>query len=372
MKQLALASYLRRTANTALAARDLLSPSARMMSRPFAFHIEVNNYCNLKCTHCPRHSATADINSARWTEEMFDRIMPWMRWAGFVGLAGLGEPFLEKNLPRILRQIVDAGPAPAVITNGTMIRADVIEQIVGVGPMLINVSIDGATKDTFERIRVGADFDRIIDNMLALREAKERLGTVHPAIQINWAWTRSNLHEVEELARLAEQMGALAVRTQPVYTVDLPLAAREAVTNEEVDEALANLRRVLKPTIQLVNSPLNSTLAIAPLPIGGNGNAPANGRYFCPNIWRTIHLGTRGNVRVCCMGGFEDIGNIMEQPLDEIWNSEPMRRLRQSLLDGKPPQACRRCYLLKHHSRHEALDVLKEYREALHLHNLLR
>lgn len=372
MNRVSLRPYLRRLANTGLAVGDLLMPQGRTHSRPFSFHIEINDYCNLRCIHCPRHSPQAEINTGRWTEEMFDSLLPWMRYAGFVGIAGLGEPFLEKSLPRILKKIVNAGPAPSVITNGTLISREVIEQIVGVGPMLINVSIDGATRETFERIRAGGNFDRVIGNMMALREAKERAGTKHPGVQINWAWCKTNLGEYEELARIAEQIGALAIRTQPVYVEGLPQALPEAVTEAEVDLALANLRRVLNPAIQVVNSPINTPLIKQEPVEDGNGAGVSNESYFCPNIWRQILIGTHGNVRVCCMGAFQDIGNIQEQPLNEIWNGPFMVNLRKSLLAGQLPAPCRKCYLLKRHSTREAMAVLKEYREALRWHNLVR
>lgn len=365
-RRLSVRPYLSRMANAALAGRDLLSPGVKVLSRPYTYQIEVNNFCNLSCAHCPRRAEHAEINTGRWTMEMLERVMPWMSSAGFVGMAGLGEPFLVQQLPLMLRRIVEAGPAPSVTTNGTLIRGEALEQIVGVGPMLISVSLDGASPETYEPIRLGAKFDQFVENLVALKEAKARAGTRHPTVQLCWTWTHSNLHEAQALAKLAEQAGASMIRTHPIVVDDVPAVAAEAVTDEELAGAIQRLESVLSPAIRHVHVPVRTTESA--------GLASSNGvrrRYFCPNIWRTMHIGVEGNVRVCCMGAFEDLGNVRDEPLEAIWNAPAMVRLRQALLAGDPPEVCRRCYLLRPYSRQEAGRVLREYKESLYLHSLI-
>jgi radical SAM protein with 4Fe4S-binding SPASM domain len=293
--------------------------------------------------------------------------MPWVRYAGYVGIAGLGEPFLERCLPAVLRKIIAAGAAPSVITNGTLIDDRLIEELVDIGPMLLDVSIDGATKETFEAIRKGVNFEAIVNNILRLQEAKAKAGSQYPVVQINWVWLKSNLHEVNELAALAEKMGAVAIRTQPVFLKGLSNMEHEAVTDAEVEQANREVRAHLNPSIDLVNAPLNT------LQSGCSGNGAQDSKmFFCPNIWNTMQISPQGNVRVCCMGNFPDLGNIMEQSLEAIWNSPAMMSIRRAQMQGNPPDECRRCYLLQSHSGKAASRVLKQYRDILPLRNLLR
>ena len=84
-------------------------------------------------------------------------------------------------------------------------------------------------------------------------------------------------------------------------------------------------------------------------------------KTFCPLPW--IHLATRpnGDVRVCCTAnasgaGLDDdktIGlvkkdgvnmNLRDHTIEEVWNSEHMRRTRLQMLEGIIPASCRKCF----------------------------
>src|SRR6185503_11640009 len=88
-------------------------------------------------------------------------------------------------------------------TNGTYIRRLKREGLAVELPDVLQLSIDGATKESFEAIRKLGDFDKIIDNyraICALRtEGKTRRGTV---IRVLCALQRGNLHDYRAMYRL--------------------------------------------------------------------------------------------------------------------------------------------------------------------------
>ncbi|MCX7013398.1 MAG: radical SAM protein [Candidatus Sumerlaeota bacterium] len=350
-------AYCSRAANLALAAVDALAPRSRLRSRPFQFHIEYNDYCNLHCIHCPRENPDIPRSTGQWTLEMLERIRPWLPSAAFVGIAGLGEPFLSKTLPEFLERIIEAGPAPSIITNGTLLTPQRAERLVGLGPMIINVSIDGATRETFEQVRRGASFDEVVGNLAALREIKERRRSPFPLVQIFWCILKENLGEEERLAELARRAGVASVWIQPAYDYGVPAGRGVGlVSNEEAEQAVARLRAAAAPKgIPIVYTPLNA------LPWTDNGR----GRWFCPNLWKTLHFDPHGNMRVCCMGEFQLVGNVMEKPLDELWNAPAMVALRRAALRGAPPPPCRACYLLQRYTRRAAAAQIKPLWDTL-------
>jgi len=69
------------------------------------------------------------------------------------------------------------------------------------------------------------------------------------------------------------------------------------------------------------------------------------GNKVCLAPWLHMHSWPNGNVYPCCLTGMEDnIGNLHDKSLKEIWNDEPMRKLRRDFLDGKEPPSCVRCF----------------------------
>lgn len=61
-----------------------------------------------------------------------------------------------------------------------------------------------------------------------------------------------------------------------------------------------------------------------------------------------MHIWPAGKVYPCCLSHPDGIlGDTKTQSLEEIWNGEPMRRLRLNMLSDTPSNVCRRCYELE-------------------------
>jgi len=68
-------------------------------------------------------------------------------------------------------------------------------------------------------------------------------------------------------------------------------------------------------------------------------------KSFCVLPW--IHLNTwpNGNVYPCCLTDWrEDIGNMKDNTLEELWNVDTMKDIRKHMLEGKQHHSCRKCY----------------------------
>ena len=69
-------------------------------------------------------------------------------------------------------------------------------------------------------------------------------------------------------------------------------------------------------------------------------------KTFCIYPWTHIHAHPTGEAYPCCHAelGVGQVGNCREKSLEEIWNDQPMQKLRQDMLSETPNQACVRCY----------------------------
>jgi radical SAM protein with 4Fe4S-binding SPASM domain len=67
--------------------------------------------------------------------------------------------------------------------------------------------------------------------------------------------------------------------------------------------------------------------------------------HFCMIPWIHMHAFPDGRAYPCCMGEYNmPIGNLKEQTMKQVWNSEGMREMRVNMLKGKPSKECGRCY----------------------------
>lgn len=74
-------------------------------------------------------------------------------------------------------------------------------------------------------------------------------------------------------------------------------------------------------------------------------------KTFCMSPWTHLHGFPNGDFIACCLSpGDKVVGNLNDQSLEEIWNSEDIRRLRRNMIADKPtPDICHRCYTKEKH-----------------------
>lgn len=65
--------------------------------------------------------------------------------------------------------------------------------------------------------------------------------------------------------------------------------------------------------------------------------------FYCAAPWRGLHINPRGDVKTCCAGNPNMLGNLNQQSIVEILNSGLMAEIRQSLSQGQPHEYCSNC-----------------------------
>jgi hypothetical protein len=67
------------------------------------------------------------------------------------------------------------------------------------------------------------------------------------------------------------------------------------------------------------------------------------GNFFCAAPWRGLHINPRGDVKTCCAGDPNMLGNLNSQSIVEILNSDLMTEIRASVSKGVPHEYCSNC-----------------------------
>jgi len=160
---------------------------------------EVSLACNLSCTHCLSASG-APAPDEMTTAEALDLVEQLYAARVFQVNFGGGEPFMRPDFEQILDACHARGIMTCISTNGTLLDAARVERLAASRLVAIQVSMDGAKRETCDAIRGAGVYDQAIAALKLL--AKTRIPT-----SINTVLTGQNAGEIEALHDLARQLG---------------------------------------------------------------------------------------------------------------------------------------------------------------------
>ena len=122
------------------------------------------------------------------------------------------EPTLNPNLLSFVR-IAKEYRVPNVYfsTNAMKLTPALSGALIEASLDEFNVSLDSASKVTFERIRRGAKWDTVVRNLKSLRDQKAALKVSRPRLHLSFVLMRSNIQELPQFVELAAELGAVVV-----------------------------------------------------------------------------------------------------------------------------------------------------------------
>jgi sulfatase maturation enzyme AslB (radical SAM superfamily) len=179
---------------------------------PTRFDFNLSNSCNLQCVQCDGDSSSSirihrehraplpKVYGDQFFEDLSE-FLPHLQTATFAG----GEPFLGDENYRVWDLISELAPdlPCTVITNATQWTPRIAALLDRIAFSFI-VSLDGITRETYESIRVGADFDVVMGNIARFRQYTRERGT---SMSINHCLMPTNHHEFADLLLWAENQG---------------------------------------------------------------------------------------------------------------------------------------------------------------------
>ncbi len=366
-------NHLSRITHTLLSGPDRILPLASPWARPLRIHIAVNDYCNLRCPHCLREDPSIQKDRNRLGVEDIRPLAPWFRSAMFVALAGLGEPFIQKDLFEIIDLVQSQGATPSVITNGVLLDEKTIDRLVGVRPLLLNLSIDAGTPEIFEKVRLGAKFDEVAENLDRLAAAKRAKAVPFPVMSVNMTLMRDTIGDVRAVVDLARRWDIHHIVAQTIYFGPGQKDHSQKISNREAQEALAEAEPYARENgVEIRYVPVAGDFEtlkkdekegdrFSPsYPYHNTSKAvPGSKGYYCSNLWHQMYIDVYGNMTYCCMADFGTLGNIREMKPARLWNHPKMVALRKRLIDGDPPPECRKCFALEEFGRRKMYQTWK-------------
>ncbi|MBX6312688.1 MAG: SPASM domain-containing protein [Isosphaeraceae bacterium] len=325
------------------------------MQLPRFLQVEPVGQCNLRCRMCPipfRRDGPPYGPPAFMDFDLFARLLDQFPELEELQLQGLGEPMMHPRFFDMVALAAGRGIKVSTNSNLTLLNARRAELCVTSGLAELHASIDGATAETYERIRVRSYFDRVIRNLEGLVEARRRLGSKTPAVQMVVVAMRQNLHELPDLVRLASRLtidevfvqhlchdfgeSSLPAQYRPMRVfVDHETLAGEAPAR--VERFFSEARAVAQELGVNLRLPRTRPRLHPP-------GTPGPERCNWP--WTGVYVSYQGLAMPCCMVATPDriqLGNMAEAGAQAVWNGEAYRAFRAALSSEMPPEVCRSC-----------------------------
>jgi len=325
------------------------------MNPPSFLQVEPVGQCNLRCQMCPiqfRKDGPPYGPPAFMDFDKYVGLLDQLPGLGELQLQGLGEPMMHPRFFDMIELAVARGIKVSTNTNLTLLTARRAERCVTSGLGELHASIDGATAETYDRIRVRARFDRIVRNLEGLVEARRRLGSETPQIRMVVVAMRQNLHEFPDLVRLAHRLSIDSIFVQHLchdfgesslpaqYKPMREFVEGQTLVNEDHDRIkryFGEARAVASELGVKLRLPLTRPRLHAP-------GTPGPERCDWP--WRGAYVSFDGLAMPCCMVATPDrinLGNMIERGVDAIWNGPDYQDFRDALSSETPPEVCRSC-----------------------------
>ena len=346
-----------------------MSPFQR---RPLEVILDTTERCNLKCKMCyfsavdrlqflpfdrqlSRNGMMPVETFSRVAADLFPR-------ARRVALGCAAEPLVHPKFIDIVREAGSYGvPDLWFPTNLLPLTPAKAEAICEAGVNTVGVSMDGTNAETYEAIRVGGKFDRLMRSLDLLNEVRRGAST---RLRLIFVWMRTNRGDLADLPRFAGEVGAseLDVRfvapTAHVSAEDEllddedPGALRAELVATAEDAAARGLRLVSYPDFDN-GQPVGLRGHLMRWRAGLYDRQRLRGRFRtavagCAWPGHTVVVRPNGAVSPCIFWEEQPIGLYPETSLGEVERSPLLAEIVDGLKSGNPCGTCNTCTERKH------------------------
>jgi len=273
-------------------------------STPLNVEVESTYHCNLKCPFCARVVEGNSKVNQHMDRNVWETFCSQIKGSTTKSLMmdHEGESLLNPRLPDMISEARSAGVVDIWLhTNANLLTKRKSEELIESGLTKLNVSIDATTEQTYSKVRPGGNFARVEENLLNFIDLKRRLDRRDIRVRASFVYNEQNKNERSSfIQRWKDHVNLVAIQSM----IDMSSFADPA-----------------------------SFLSQRP---DKHGDAKILNSFTCSHLWSTPILDTNGNIAACGMpirtSTTNDliIGNILEERLSDLWNSDKIIKLRES------------------------------------------
>lgn len=322
--------------------------------------------CNLSCIMCEDHSPhsttrkdriAAGIPRRRMKIELIKKMLEESRGTPLREIipSTMGEPLIYKHFEDIIQLCHEYQIQLNLTTNGTFPRKGVEAWARLLVPVTSDVKIswNGATKETQEKIMLGNNWEKVVDNVKKFVTIRNELFDANEhycQVTLQLTFLETNVGELADIVQLGIDLGVDRIKGHHLWAHFKEIKQLSMRRNKESivrwNQAVIQAQAVAKSQplpngkfIKLENIYLLDEHAVHDLIPGGE----------CPFLGKEAWVATDGRFSPCCAPDKErrklgDFGSLANKTLDEIWNSPQYQELCNNYMQH---DVCKSCNMRK-------------------------
>ena len=298
-----------------------LTGKATQRGLPLSISFEPTTSCNLRCPECPSGLRSFTRPTGMLQDQVFKKTIDELADSLlYLIFYFQGEPYLHPQFLDLVKYASQKKIYTATSTNAHYLTDTNARRTVESGLDRLIISIDGTTQEVYEQYRVGGKLEKVIEGTKNILKWKKALKSKTPHVVFQFLVVRPNEHQIEEVKRLAAELGVdeVGLKTAQIYDY------------QKGDPLI--------PTIDKYSR-------YAQQPDGSFQIKNALDGH-CWKMWHSCVITWDGKVVPCCFDkdAHYRLGDVSETSFKTLWQSESYRNFRKSLIKSRSEiEMCKNC-----------------------------
>ena len=280
---------------------------------PMSISFEPTTSCNLRCPECPSGLRAFTRPTGMLENSFFRQTIDGVyKDILYLIFYFQGEPYLNKNFLDMVQYASAKGIYTATSTNAHYLNDEVAKKTIESGLDRLIISIDGTTQDVYEQYRIGGKLHKVIEGAKNIVKWKKELKSKTPFVFFQFLVVKPNEHQIEEIKRIAKEVGVDEVRFKTAQVYDYGNDPNQLIPINE------KYSRYIKDK---------------------NGNYISKNKFanHCWKLWQANVITWDGLVVPCCFDkdATHQLGDLKNQSFREIWHNGKYKKFRKELMTGR-------------------------------------
>ncbi|OQP50364.1 radical SAM protein [Niastella yeongjuensis] len=289
---------------------------------PISISFEPTTSCNLRCPECPSGLRAFTRPTGMLQKDFFrqtiDQISKELLYLVFYFQ---GEPYLNPAFLDMVKYAAGKGIYTATSTNAHYLTDENARKTVESGLDRLIISIDGTTQDVYQQYRVGGKLNKVLEGARNIVKWKKELKSKTPFVFFQFLVVKPNEHQIEDVKRLAKEIGVDEVRFKTAQVYDYEQDPNKLIPTIE---KYSRYRKNQQGQMEFKNA-LNN---------------------HCWRLWHATVISWDGLVVPCCFDkdAQHPLGDLKGKSFKEVWHNDKYKRFReQVLMSRKNIDICANC-----------------------------
>jgi radical SAM protein with 4Fe4S-binding SPASM domain len=280
---------------------------------PVSVSFEPTTSCNLRCPECPSGLRQFTRPTGMLQNDFFKRTIDDIhKELLYLIFYFQGEPYLNPDFLEMVKYASDKKIYTATSTNAHYLNDEAARKTVESGLDRLIISIDGTTQDVYRQYRVGGNLEKVLEGTKNIIKWKKKLKSKTPFIFFQFLVVKPNEHQIEDIKRLAKEVGVDEVRFKTAQVYEYETDPNNLIpTIDKYSRYKKNEAGTYSPKNKLAN-----------------------------HCWKLQHANVitwDGLVVPCCFDkdATHQLGNLKSQSFKEIWHNDNYKQFRNELFKSR-------------------------------------